>query len=116
MYDFYIKADDLAKLLQLIEAAELDNSRGRDVYQWLLDHPGTPEEGMKALGSASVGSDDLLDLCKQLIGEHPSAVSDFKAGKKQALGAMIGAARKLNPNANPGKVKDLLSQLISHED
>lgn len=114
--DFSIKADDLSKLLQLIEAGELDNSRGRDVYQWLLDHPGTPEDGMKALGIASVGSDDLLDLCKQLIGEHPSAVSDFKAGKKQALGAMIGAARKLNPNANPGKVKDLLSQLISHED
>ena len=111
--DFPIQAETLRKLLQLIEAGELDNSRGRDVYQWLMENSGSPQEAMKALGIESVDSGDMLDLCRQLMDAHPAAVADFQAGKKQALGAMIGAARKLNPNANPGQVKDLLIQLMS---
>jgi aspartyl-tRNA(Asn)/glutamyl-tRNA(Gln) amidotransferase subunit B len=110
---FPIQAETLAALIGMIESGDLDNSRGRDVYQWLMENKGTPETAMKALGIESVDSDEMLNLCRQLIAAHPTAVADFQAGKKQALGAMIGAARKLNPNANPGQVKDLLVQLMS---
>ena len=110
---FPIVASRLAALLSLIGAGDIDNSRGKDVFQWMLTNEGDVEAAMKALGIERVDSDDLVDLCRQLLADHPSAVEDFKAGKKQALGALIGAARKANPNANPGKVRELLMDLLS---
>ena len=110
---FPIVASRLAALLSLIGAGDIDNSRGKDVFQWMLTNEGDVEAAMKALGIERVDSDDLVDLCRQLLADHPSAVEDFKAGKKQALGALIGAARKANPNANPGKVREVLMDLLS---
>jgi aspartyl-tRNA(Asn)/glutamyl-tRNA(Gln) amidotransferase subunit B len=47
-----------------------------------------------------------------LLDENAKTVEDFRSGKQQAIGALIGQAKKLNPNANPAEVRKLLVKLI----
>jgi aspartyl-tRNA(Asn)/glutamyl-tRNA(Gln) amidotransferase subunit B len=44
--------------------------------------------------------------------DNPGIVADVKGGKQKAVGALIGQAKRHNPNANPGKVREICLQLI----
>ena len=60
---------------------------------------------MKALGIEKV--DDVASwskLCEELVAANPKIVADVKAGKMQAVGSLVGQAKKKNPNANPAEV------------
>jgi aspartyl-tRNA(Asn)/glutamyl-tRNA(Gln) amidotransferase subunit B len=51
-------------------------------------------------------------LCRELLAAHPQIVADVRGGKAQALGALIGQARKRNPNADPAQVRKILLEWI----
>ncbi len=55
----------------------------------------------------------LVDLCRQLLTENPKVVEDVQDGKLQALGALIGQAKKRQPNINPAEVRKVLQALIT---
>jgi len=67
---------------------------------------------MQSLGIASVDRGEIVALCQRLIAANPQAVAEIKAGKQKALGALIGQAKRQNPNANPALVRDTCLQLI----
>ena len=70
-------------------------------------------EAKESLGIREVDSSELESLCRELIQKNPSVVADVRAGKMKAIGALIGQARKLNPNADPGAVRKLLLELLT---
>ena len=50
----------------------------------------------------------------QVISENPQAVADFKAGKKKAVGALVGQVMKATKGqANPQVVNGLLSKKLA---
>jgi aspartyl-tRNA(Asn)/glutamyl-tRNA(Gln) amidotransferase subunit B len=111
--DFAIAPRSLAELIQAIEAGSLDNSRGKDVFQYWLEHPGTDLDAAKqALGIAEVDRGELEALCRELLAENPKVVEQVKSGNVKGLGSLIGAAKKKNPNADPKLVRELCQQMI----
>jgi aspartyl-tRNA(Asn)/glutamyl-tRNA(Gln) amidotransferase subunit B len=69
-------------------------------------------DAMQALGIARVDRSEILELCQRLLNENPQIVAEVKGGKHKALGALIGQAKRLNPNANPATVRETCLQLI----
>ena len=67
---------------------------------------------MHSLGIASVDRDEIVSLCRRLVADNPQAVAEIKAGKQKALGALIGQAKRQNPNVNPALVREICLQLI----
>ncbi len=111
--EFSISALQLAELLQAIEKGDIDNSRGKDVFQYCLQHPEADLDSAKAaLGIEAVDQGELEALCRELLAENPKIVAQVKEGNVKGLGALIGAARKKNPNADPKQVRELCHQLI----
>ncbi|RMF39119.1 MAG: Asp-tRNA(Asn)/Glu-tRNA(Gln) amidotransferase subunit GatB [Planctomycetota bacterium] len=111
--EFAVTAERLAVLLQAVEAGELENSRARDVFQYWLQHPMDDLAAAKgALGIQDVDETDLVELCRDLLHEHPQIVQQAQAGDMKGLGALIGAAKKRNPNVDPRKVRAICQQLI----
>ena len=50
----------------------------------------------------------------RVISENPQAVADFKAGKKKAVGALVGQVMKATKGqANPQVVNGLLSKKLA---
>lgn len=110
--NFPISAASLAELLSAIRDGQLDNTRGKEVFAEMLTSGKTAPEVMASMGIEKVGDSALMELCKQLLAANPKTVADVKAGKQQAVGALIGQAKKLNPNVNPSDVRRLCLDLI----
>ena len=110
--DFPITSGEIGSLLKKVSDGELDNSRARDVFQHMLDHNETSvDAAVKTLGIAAVDSSELKQLCQELLDQNPNIVDDYRNGKKQAIGSLIGQAKKRNPNANPKMVRELLIEI-----
>lgn len=111
-----VTAAGLAELLGCVAAGELDTTRAREVFQHMVETGDTVAAARKALGIVTVAGDELLELCRTLVAEHPNIVRDVRGGKTQALGALIGKARQRNPNVDPARVKAICSELIAAAD
>ncbi|MBN8624108.1 MAG: Asp-tRNA(Asn)/Glu-tRNA(Gln) amidotransferase subunit GatB [Planctomycetes bacterium] len=111
--NYPVPAAALGDLLKLVRGGEVDTSRGRQVLQRMFDTGESAEAAMRSLGIEKVDESALVALCEELVAANPKLVADVKAGKMQAAGSFVGQAKKKNPNANPGRVKDLCLEIIA---
>ncbi len=111
--EFPVGANELGELLSRIGAGQLDTTRGRDVFNRMLDHRESVDAAVAALGIRAVDDSALDELCRRLLDENPQVVADVRAGKTQAVGQLIGKARNINPNANPQSVRQGLLDRIA---
>lgn len=106
-------AERLADLTKAIEAGVLDTSRGKEVFAKMLDQPTlSVQAAIESLGIKSVGEDELMELCRQLLADNSKVVVEYRGGNAKALAPLIGQAKKKNPNADPRKVQEICKQLI----
>jgi len=113
---FPITSAALSELLQAIQAGEIDNTRAKDIFTEMLDSGKSAREVMNAMGIERVDEDELVTLCQTLLAQNPKAVEDLKAGKMKAVGALIGQAKKQNPNVTPSRVREICIELVEHAD
>lgn len=111
--DFPVSADDLSDLLKMIQEGQVDGSRARDVFAGMLDSGKTAGQVVGDLGIDRVDDSAAVELCRQLLTEHPGVVQDVQGGKQQAVGRLIGEAKKRNPNINPGRFRQLCLEMIA---
>jgi aspartyl-tRNA(Asn)/glutamyl-tRNA(Gln) amidotransferase subunit B len=107
-----VGAAALADLIGKIGSGDVPGPRARDVFQAMMDRQVDAAAAMAAIGIASVDESDLIALCQKLLAANPKTVADVKAGKSQAAGALIGQAKKQNPNVDPNRVREICLQLI----
>ena len=111
--NFPLGAPRLASLLKAIDDGGIDNSRGKEVFQYWLQHPEADLDSAKqALGIASIDRGEIENLCRELLAEHPQVVAQVREGNLKGLGSLIGAAKKKNPNADPKLVREMCQQMI----
>jgi len=87
------------------------NERGGTIAEFPV-RPEQVADVVASLGIAAVSDDELIALCRELLAANPKIVADVQGGKEQAAAGLIGQAKKKNPNANPGKVRQLCLDLI----
>jgi aspartyl-tRNA(Asn)/glutamyl-tRNA(Gln) amidotransferase subunit B len=109
---FAVSAEELAALIREVLAGKLETTRARDVLAEMIGSGKPVEEAMKALGITQVDESELESLCRELLEANPGIVADVKSGKLKAAGALIGQAKKKNPNVNPGRVRELCLKMI----
>ena len=110
--EFSVTAKALAELLREIQNGTLDNSRARDVFQAMIDKNLSAAAAMQALGIEQVDDSETRQLCQNLLADNPKVVADIKEGNLKAVGALIGQAKRLNPNISPAQVRQLCIQLV----
>ncbi len=108
-----VRPPALAELIQSVKAGKLDTSRAREVLGDMITSGKSAEEVMAARGIVQVDESELYALCQELLNANPKVIAEFKAGKAQAAGAIVGQAKKRNPNVNPGRVKDIVAELLA---
>ncbi len=112
---FPISPASLAELLKTVQRGELDTSRARDVFNVMAESGDSAAQAMQRLGIQAVHRDELRDLCRELLDANPNVVADVQSGKEKAIGALIGQAKRRNPNANPNQVRQLCLELIRQQ-
>jgi aspartyl-tRNA(Asn)/glutamyl-tRNA(Gln) amidotransferase subunit B len=110
--EFPVRPSALAELLRAVRDAALDNSRAREVLQEMIHSRSSADQAMRTLGITAVDSSETIRLCRELLDANPKIVSDLKSGNTKAVGALVGQARRRNPNVNPVQVQQVFLKLV----
>ena len=79
----------------------------------LLDEGGDPAAVVEAKGLGRAESGELEEIVERAIAENPDAVEKIRAGKGQAIGAIVGAVmRETKGRADGGEVQRMISERI----
>ena len=107
-----ISPELLAEMLSLIDKGTVSGPAAKAVFEEMF-HTGKRAGEIVAEKKLSQISDstEVRELVKQVVADNPKAVSDYKAGKQQALTFITGQVMKATRGrANPALVKDILIQ------
>lgn len=108
-----VSAADMTALLTKIIAGDFDQTRGKEVLNEMVEHRIGLDTAIEKLGIVSVGVDEMAALAQQLIDNNEAIAQQIREGNTKAVGALIGQARKLNPNASPGAIKDQILRILT---
>jgi aspartyl-tRNA(Asn)/glutamyl-tRNA(Gln) amidotransferase subunit B len=109
---FPLAPGTLAELVKIVVAGELEVTRAKEVFNDMVATRRSAAESMQALGIEKVDESALVAICREILLANPKVVADVKGGKQQAVGSLIGQAKKKNPNTNPNDVRRICLELI----
>ncbi len=108
--EFPIAPERLAELLRLLDGKALTQLSARAVFRHMLDHAGTADDAMRALGLLRIADTATLQpLVDAAIAALPEATAAVLAGKERALDALKGhVMRAAKGRADPTVIDQLL--------
>ncbi|HXC76063.1 MAG TPA: Asp-tRNA(Asn)/Glu-tRNA(Gln) amidotransferase subunit GatB [Candidatus Acidoferrum sp.] len=103
----------LADLVKLVTGGSITRDQGREVLHESLDSGRLPASIVAERGFAQDSDEaSIRAIVEAVLEANPRAVEDYKAGKKQALGALMADVKKRAPQTNPKVASELLTRLI----
>jgi aspartyl-tRNA(Asn)/glutamyl-tRNA(Gln) amidotransferase subunit B len=113
-----VSAEQLALLLQRIADGTISNKIAKDVFAIMWDEKsadaGAADRIIDAKGlKQSSDSGALEKIVDDVLAANAKSVEEFRAGKEQAINALIGQAMKASRGkANPAQLTELLKQKL----
>ncbi|MGB9860894.1 MAG: Asp-tRNA(Asn)/Glu-tRNA(Gln) amidotransferase subunit GatB [Candidatus Bipolaricaulaceae bacterium] len=109
-----VPAQDLALLIRKVEEGVLTRPKAKE----LLERAAKAKENLPELIQAAEGEvlrdeGELRALAAEILSLNPQAAADFRAGKSQALGFLVGQAmRKTQGRADPKRLAQIFEELL----
>ncbi len=101
--DIPFKAEDLGKLIELIDKGTISSKIAKQVLEEMFENPKDPEDIIKEKGWIQISDEGAIkEVVTKILEANPASIADFKAGKDRALGFLVGQAMKeTRGKANP---------------
>jgi aspartyl-tRNA(Asn)/glutamyl-tRNA(Gln) amidotransferase subunit B len=114
--DVMLTPPALAGLIGLIDKGVISSSIGKDVFAKMFDSGRSADEIVQADGLAQIGDEHvLLAIVRDVIGRNSDAVTQYRAGKNQTFGFLVGQVMKGSKGkANPKIANDLLKRELDN--
>jgi len=110
---FPLSSVALGDLIRKVKSGDVPSPRAREVFQAMVEKRTDVSAALSSLGIAAVDETELIALCQKLLAANPKTITDVQSGKAQAIGALIGQAKKQNPNVDPNRVREICLKLIA---
>lgn len=113
--DAPIQADRLATLIVRIKDNTISGKLAKMVFETMIDDSSAVDTIIEDKGLKQVtDSGKIAKLVDEVIGNNPTQVQQYKDGKEQVIGYLVGQAMQLSKGkANPGQVNELLRERMS---
>jgi aspartyl-tRNA(Asn)/glutamyl-tRNA(Gln) amidotransferase subunit B len=107
-----LRPEALAGLIRLIDASTISGSIAKDVFGKMLESGEDAEAIVAREGLAQIGDEGTLRaIVRDVIAANPDAAAQYRAGKAQTFGFLVGQVMKgSRGKANPKLVNQLLTQ------
>jgi aspartyl-tRNA(Asn)/glutamyl-tRNA(Gln) amidotransferase subunit B len=112
---FGIPAPRLAEMITAVNDGRLPSTRASEAFQLMLAQGCDVNAALTSLKIERVDESALIALVESLLAANAKTVADIRAGKLQAAGALIGQAKRQNPNIDPNRVRELAIELASRD-
>jgi aspartyl-tRNA(Asn)/glutamyl-tRNA(Gln) amidotransferase subunit B len=109
-----IRPNDLAELIELVEKGTIHNNAGRKVIREMIKTGERAKAVVARLGLEQVEDGGAIEgWCRAALAGKDKIVADVRAGKEQALNALLGPVMKASGGkANPQVVRETLLRII----
>ena len=103
------KAEDLAKLVEVIENGSISSKIAKEVLEDMFEKGCSPELIIKEKGLSQISNEDeIKSVVMKVLSENEQSIIDFKNGKDRALGFLVGQAMKeTKGKANPKMLNEM---------
>ncbi len=110
-----LTADRLSVLAAQVESGVISNSAAKEVFAVIVNDGGEPAEIIEKLGLAQNSDSEFIEkLVHEVMAVNEKSINDYKNGKKNALGYLVGQCMKASQGrANPGMVKELVIKVLN---
>ncbi len=114
-FEIHLKPQALADLISKTEDGTLSNLAAKDVFKFVIDTGKSVDAIIQEKGLAQVSDNDALDkIADDVIKENKKAVSEYKQGKQNAIGFLIGQAMKRTQGkANPKILGNIIKRRLT---
>jgi aspartyl-tRNA(Asn)/glutamyl-tRNA(Gln) amidotransferase subunit B len=105
----------LAKLVELIDSGVISGKIAKEIFPEMLATGEAPGAIVEKKGLVQISDESAIEeACRVVLEENPGPAEQFRAGKKNALGFLVGAVmKKTGGKANPAMVNKILSRLLA---
>ena len=113
--DLTFAPENLAKLIGLIEKGAINRTTAKEVFEKVFAENVDPEVYVEEKG-LKIEADDgtLKGIIEGIVAANPQSVVDYKAGKKKAIGFLVGQTMKaMKGKADPGTVNKMLTEILN---
>ena len=107
--------EHLTALIEQVEKGVISNASAKKVFAVIVEEDKDPiaiieEKGMKQNSDTGF----LEQLAKDVLAQNEKSVTDYKNGKTNALGYLVGQCMKASKGkANPGIVKEIVTKMLN---
>ncbi len=116
LQDCQISAADMIQLIMLVKEGTISNNQAKGVvFEAMFETGNSPDQIIEEKGLKQVSDSSAIEkIIDQVLNENPTAVEDFKNGKDNVLGFLIGQVMKASKGqANPGMVNEIMHKKLS---
>ena len=109
-----VSPERLVSLLRMVDKGTASLKVAREIFPELYGSGKTPEQIVQEKGLTQVSDEGALEkIIDEVLTQSPAQVTQFKEGKQQVLGFLVGQVMKASGGkANPGKVNELLRRKL----
>lgn len=112
--DITFSAENLAKLIQLVETKVINGSVAKEVFEQVFAENVNPEIYVEEHGLKTVNDEGALrKTIEEIVAANPKSVEDYHNGKEKAIGFLVGQTMKaMKGKADPGTINQILKELL----
>ena len=109
-----VAPEDLAGLIEMIENGTISGKMAKEVLAGAIETKKRPADIVRAKGMSQISDAFALEpVIKSVLEKNAKSVGDYKSGKSNALGHLVGQVMKeTKGKANPVLVNELIKKLI----
>jgi len=110
-----VSSENLAEMIKLISDGTISGKIAKTVFEQMYNTGKSASEIVKEQGLVQISDEKEIEkLVGEAIAENQKAAAEFKAGKQQAIGALVGSVmKKSRGKANPKLVNEILMKKLS---
>ncbi len=113
--DVKITPSHIAELSDALDDGKITSKQGKEVFADMMATNKMPSAIIKEKGFEVVSDSGAIDkIVQDVIAANPKAVEDYKSGKTNVVGWLMGQVMKLSQGkANPKQATELLNKYLS---
>lgn len=117
-YDFKdspVKVEDFIELLKLIVDKTISGKIAKEIIPVMIKELKSPKEIVEEKGLIQISDTGEIEaLVLEVVNNNPKAVEDYKGGKGNSIGFLVGQVIKASKGkANPRLANELLKKILS---
>jgi aspartyl-tRNA(Asn)/glutamyl-tRNA(Gln) amidotransferase subunit B len=109
-----VAAEALGRLIVMIDGGRITGAVAKQVFARMFDEGADPEQIVDDQRLSRLGDEETIaELVRQTLEAHPRPVAQYRAGKRQTFGFLVGQVMKASGGAaDPVKVAETLRRLL----